>query len=118
MSRPKWASHTGKWSPVKPSFWEIWHAQKDSLRKNGYEVRKNPNGQWEVRFTPLGKRGWPPYKPSPAWVPSGKKASVCFRCGHARIVEQDAEHKDCGMCGASVDFVPVPTGTASGPPES
>ncbi|CCD86686.1 protein of unknown function [Bradyrhizobium sp. ORS 285] len=45
------ATHA-KWGPVKPSFWPIWHANKDSLRDKGYSVRKNEDGQWQVRFVP------------------------------------------------------------------
>jgi hypothetical protein len=45
MSKPGWARHNGKWGPVKPDFWRIWHDNKDSLKKSGYEVRKNDNGQ-------------------------------------------------------------------------
>ena len=60
MSKPKWALRHGKWGPVKPDFWRIWQENRESLKKNGYEVRKNLNGQWEVRYLSPDKRGWPP----------------------------------------------------------
>jgi hypothetical protein len=81
MSKPKWALRHGKWGPVKPDFWSIWHANKESLQKNGYSVRKNENGQWEVRYFPPDKSGWPTFKSDPIFVPTGMKASVCFKCG-------------------------------------
>ena len=60
--------------------------------------------------------GWPPFKPSAVWVPAGKKASLCFRCGHVRLIELGDDHKDCGMCGAKVDFVvDIPAAASSGP---
>jgi hypothetical protein len=108
MSKPKWASRHGKWGPVKPDFWRIWNDNKESLKKNGYDVRKNPNGQWEVRYLPPDKRGWPPFKPDPLFVPAGMKASVCLRCGHARLIKAGDEHKDCTMCGAKLDWQPSP----------
>jgi hypothetical protein len=64
--------------PVKPDFWRIWHANKDSLQKNGYSVRKNENGQREVRYIPPQRSGWPPVKPNPIFVPIGMQASLCF----------------------------------------
>jgi hypothetical protein len=106
MSKPKWALRHGKWGPVKPEFWRIWHENKDSLKKNGYSVRKNPNGQWEVRFDPLWRSGGPPFKLDPIFVPGGMKASLCFRCGHVRLIEAGSEHTDCGLCGAKLDFKP------------
>src|SRR5258708_32738030 len=52
MSKPKWARHNGKWGPVKPDFWRLWQNNKDSVKKAGYEVRKNHNGQREIRCIP------------------------------------------------------------------
>lgn len=62
MSKPRWAPRHAKWGPVKPGFWPIWHANKDSLRDNGYSVRKNEDRQWQVRFVPGTYKGWPPVK--------------------------------------------------------
>jgi hypothetical protein len=104
MSKPKWAKRHGKWGPVKPDFWAIWHANKESLKKGGYEVRKNPNGQWEARFLP--QQGWPPYNPDAILVPIGMKASVCWKCGHVRLIKATDAHKACGLCGAETDFAP------------
>ena len=71
MSKPKWAPRHGEWGPVKPGFWRIWHANKESLQNNGYSIRKNEKGQWEVRFIPDTKMGWPPVpKPEPTVVPA------------------------------------------------
>jgi len=103
MSKPKWARRHGKWGPVKPGFWRIWHANKDSLQKNGYSVRKNENGQWEVRYIPPEKSGWPPVKPSPTFVPEGMKASICLKCGHVKLIKVDDEHKACTLCGGKMD---------------
>ena len=47
MSKPRWAPRHAKWGPVKPGFWPIWHANRDTLRDNGYSVRKNDEGQWQ-----------------------------------------------------------------------
>ena len=101
MSKPKWARHNGKWGPVKPDFWRIWHANKELLKKNGYEVRRNDNGQYEVRYIPPPK--WPPVGASPILVPEGMKASICFKCGHVRLIKMTDEHKACGLCGATLD---------------
>ena len=101
ISKPKWARHNGKWGPVKPDFWRIWHANKESLKKNGYEVRRNDNGQYEVRYIPPPK--WPPVGASPILVPEGMKASICFKCGHVRLIKMIDEHKACGLCGATLD---------------
>lgn len=102
MSKPKWARRGGKWTPVKPDFWEIWHANKESLKKSGYSVRLNENGQWEVRYLPPAKRGWPPYKPEPIFVSAGKKASICFKCGHVKLINVEEEHRDCTLCGGKI----------------
>jgi hypothetical protein len=100
MSKPRWAPRHAKWGPVKPGFWPIWHANKDSLRDNGYSVRKNEDGQWQVRFVPGTHKGWPPVKkPDPIFVPVGMKASVCPNCGHTRVIPRAEAHKDCGICG-------------------
>jgi hypothetical protein len=40
------------------------------VRKSGYEVRKNDNGQWEVRFMRTEKSGWPALSPSPCSFPA------------------------------------------------
>jgi hypothetical protein len=101
-SRPRWAPRYGKWGPVKPGFWAIWHANKESLQDNGYAVRKNIDGQWEVMFGPSNnrKKGWPPVKkPDPIVVPPDMKASICPNCGHTRIIPRTEPHKDCGICG-------------------
>jgi hypothetical protein len=102
MSKPKWAPRNGKWGPVKPGFWDLWHANKVPLQKAGYSVRKNENGQWEVRFIPPEKSGWPPLKPDTIFVPSGMKASICFRCGHVKLIKTTDEHKDCTLCGEKI----------------
>src|SRR2546428_9254719 len=102
MSRPKWARHHGKWGPVKPDFWRIWHNNKDSLKKNGYEVRKNENGQWEVRY--IRPQPWPSFKPEPVSVPAGMKASICFKCGHVKLISIGVEHEGCTLCGANLDW--------------
>ena len=102
MSKPKWAPRHGKWGPVKPGFWDIWHANKDSLQKNGYSVRKGENGQWEARFIPPEKSGWPPPKPNPIFVPAGMKASICLRCGHVNLIKITDKHKDCTICGEKI----------------
>jgi hypothetical protein len=104
MSKPKWARRQGKWGPVKPDFWRIWHANKDSLQKNGYSVRKNENGQWEVRYIPPQKSDWPPAKPNPIFVPTGMKASICFKCGHVKLIKANVEHTNCTLCGGKVDY--------------
>jgi hypothetical protein len=102
-ARPRWAPRYGKWGPVKPGFWGIWHANKESLRDNGYAVRKNEDGQWQVRFEPSIRKGWPPVKkPEPIVVPAGMKASVCPNCGHSRIIPSLEPHKDCGICGDQI----------------
>jgi hypothetical protein len=98
--RPRWAPRYGKWGPVKPGFWAIWHANKQSLQDNGYAVRKNDNGQWEVRFDGDVRKGWPPVKkPEPIFVPAGMKASICPKCGHSRVIPRTEPHKGCGICG-------------------
>ena len=98
MSKPKWAPRHGEWGPVKPEFCAIWHANKDSLQKNGYAARKDDRGQWEVRFVPGTKGAWPPAaKPDPIVVPAGMKASICLRCGHVKLIKTTDQHKDCNM---------------------
>jgi hypothetical protein len=104
MSKPKWARHNGKWGPVKPDFWRIWHENKDSLKKNGYSVRENENGQWEVRYIPRDKSGWPDFKPESVLVPAGMKASICFKCGHVKLINAGDEHKACTLCGTNLDW--------------
>lgn len=100
MSKPRWAPRHAKWGPVKPGFWAIWHANKEPLRDNGYAVRKNDDGQWQVRFVPGTHKGWPPVqKPEPIVVPPGMKASICPNCGHSRVIPRTEPHKDCGICG-------------------
>jgi hypothetical protein len=99
MSKPKWAPRHGKWGPVRPGFWDIWHANKDSLQKNGYSVRKNENGQWGVRFIPREKSDWPPPKPDRIFVPTGMKASIC---GHVSLIKVTDAHKDCSPCGEKI----------------
>src|SRR5258708_2739394 len=100
MSKPRWAPRHGKWGPVKPGFWRIWHANKETLQNNGYAVRKNENGRWEVRFVPGTKMGWPlAPKPEPIVVPPGMKASICPKCGHSRLIKITEAHKDCSICG-------------------
>lgn len=100
MSKPRWAPRHGKWGPVKPGFWAIWHANKETLRDNGYAVHKNDDGQWLVRFVPGTHKGWPPVqKPEPIVVPAGMKASICPNCGHSRVIPRTEPHKDCGICG-------------------
>lgn len=59
MAKPRWAPRHAKWGPVKPGFWAVWHANKQTLQDGGYSVRKNDNRQWEVRFVPGIKKGWP-----------------------------------------------------------
>jgi hypothetical protein len=104
MSKPRWALRHGKWGPVKPDFWQIWHANKETLMANGYSVRKNENGQWEVRYIPGEKFGWLPVKPeAPLSVPTGMKASICFRCGHAKLIKATDKHKDCTLCGGKIN---------------
>lgn len=104
MSKPRWARRGGKWCPVETEFWQIWHANKDTLKNSGYTVRLNENGQWEVRYLRPAKRGWPPYKPvQPIFVPAGKKASICFRCGHVKLINVEDEHKDCTLCGGKIN---------------
>ena len=99
MSKPRWAPRHAKWGPVKPGFWPIWNANKDSLRDNGYSVRKNEDRQWQVRFVPGTYKGWPPVKkPEPIFVPAGMKAS-CPNCGQTRVIPRTEAHKDCGICG-------------------
>jgi hypothetical protein len=102
MSKPKWAPRHEKWGPVKPGFWDIWHANKESLQKNGYSVRRNDLGQWEVRFVARNKSGWPVPKQSPVFVPTGMKASICFRCGQVQLIKITEEHQDCTMCGERI----------------
>lgn len=98
--RPRWAPRYGKWGPVKPGFWAVWHANKQSLQDNGYAVRKNENGQWEVKFDGDVRKGWPPVqKPEPVFVPVGMKASICPNCGQTRVIPLAEAHKDCGICG-------------------
>jgi hypothetical protein len=100
MSKPKWAPRHGKWAAVKPGFWSIWHANKDTLQKNGYSVRKSESGNWEVRFIPTDGSGWPPpAKPDAIFVPAGMKASICMKCGHVRLIKLSDMHKDCRLCG-------------------
>jgi hypothetical protein len=96
MSKPRWALRLGKWGPVKPDFWRIWHANKESLQKNGYSVRKNENGQWETRYIPPG---WPPVKPYAVFVPTGMKASICFKCGHVKLIQtnEDTRTAQCAV---------------------
>jgi hypothetical protein len=36
--------------------------KKDTLRDNGYSVRKNDDGQWLVRYMPGTHKGWLPVK--------------------------------------------------------
>ncbi len=100
MSKPRWAPRHAKWGPVKPGFWIIWHANKETLRDNGYAIRKNDDGQWQVRFFPGTKKGWPPLiKPAPIVVPLGMKASICPNCGQTRVIPRTEPHKDSGICG-------------------
>jgi hypothetical protein len=87
---------------VNPEFWPIWQANKDTLQKNGYSVRKNENDQWEVRFIPPEKSGWPPIKSNPIFVPTGMKASICLKCGHIKLIKINDEHKNCGICGEKI----------------
>jgi hypothetical protein len=103
MSKPRWAPRHGKWGPVKPGFWNVWHANKDSLQQNGYSVRKTESGKWEVRFIPGTKSGWPPTpKPDATVVPPGMKASICLTCGHVKLIKVTDEHKDCTLCGDKI----------------
>lgn len=102
MSKPRWAKRGGKWCPVEPEFWEIWHKNKDSLKASGYSVRLNRNGQWEVRYIRPAKESWPPYKPEALFVPAGMKASICLKCGHAKLIDVEQEHKDCTLCGGKI----------------
>ena len=98
------APRHGKWGPVKPGFWDIWHANKEPLQKNGYSVRKSESGEWEVRFIPGTKMGWPPTpKPDPIVVPSGMKASLCLKCGHVKLITADDEQRACTLCGGKID---------------
>lgn len=41
--------------------------------------------------------------PSPVFVPKEMKATICFRCGHVRLINIDEKHKDCGLCGHKID---------------
>src|SRR5258706_14816370 len=103
MSKPKWAPRHGKWGPVQPGFLDIWRANKDSLQKNGFSVRKSESGQWEVRFIPGTKFGWPPTpKPDPIIVTIGMKASICLKCGHVKLIKITDEHRDCTLCGDKI----------------
>ena len=65
--------------------------------------RRNENGQWEVRYIPPEKSGWPPVKPSPIFVQIGMKASICFKCGHVKLIKADDEHKACMLRGGKMD---------------
>jgi hypothetical protein len=87
---------------VKPEFWPLWHANKKSLQNNGYSVRKSENGEWEVRFIPPKKSGWPPFKPAPVFIPTGMKASMCFKCGHVKLIKAEEAHRDCALCGEKI----------------
>jgi hypothetical protein len=102
MSKPKWAPRHGKWGPVKPEFWPVWHANKESLQKSGYSVRKDENGQWEVQYISPEKSKWPPVRSNPVFVPTGKKASLCFNCGHVKLIDANEVHKDCTLCGYKI----------------
>lgn len=105
MPNPKWAPRRGQWGPVKPGFWDVWHANKKSLQRNGYSVRFH-DGQWQVRYVPGMVDGWPPRtEPEATYVPSGMKASICLKCGNVRVIKLADPHKDC-MCG---DKVPAPS---------
>jgi hypothetical protein len=101
MSKPRWAPRHRKWGPVKPGFWNIWHPNKESLKRNGYSVRRNDNGEWEVRYVPVGKAELPS-KPDAIFVPTGTKASLCLKCGHVKLINRFDEHKDCTLCGEKI----------------
>lgn len=112
MTKPKskWAPRNGEWGPIKPGFWDIWHANKKSLQDNGYSIRKDDNGQWQVRWVPGIKKGWPEItKPEPVTVPAGLKASICMKCGNVRLIKFDEPHKDCGICGEKIAPAAVAT---------
>src|ERR1700733_701778 len=90
MSKPKskWAPRNGEWGPIQPGFWQIWHANKKSLQDNGYSIRKDDNGQWQVKWTADTRKGWPPpAKPEPIVVPPDMKASWCMKCGHTLLIK-------------------------------
>jgi hypothetical protein len=51
--------------PVRPALLYRVTNFAHSLQKNGHSVRKNENGQREVRYIPPQKSGRPPVKPNP-----------------------------------------------------
>jgi hypothetical protein len=101
-----------EWAPVAPEFWRIWHASKHALKKKGYSVRKNENGEWEVRYNPP-KSSSPLGKGSAVFIPTEMKASICFGCGHVEVINVDDKHRDCALCGEEVERVDAFSGNAN-----
>jgi hypothetical protein len=100
---PKWAPHNQSWGPIKPGFWDLWHAQRLNFQRAGYEVRKSETGEWQVRFVPVNNPPWPPVNPTTVFVKKGFKASICLECGKVDLISADSEHKACTFCGAKAD---------------
>ena len=102
MSKPKWAPHNGKWALVKPKFWSVWHANKESLRKSGYELRKTETGEWQIRYIASVKDEWPERNPKSVFVPFGSKASLCLKCGNVDLIDRNENHRACTLCGRAM----------------